>query len=140
MRAIALLLRLYSYAFEFLLSLLTLVLGVIGAISSNELTLALLPWTGASLTHWLTLLGIIGLVCTILAMFGRWRFLFPLWALFVVVILFRGYFFGGYSFTGLAGFKEALWFFFGALLAFAGSLTVFSRRRPPVASGNVRTS
>lgn len=131
MRAIALLLRLYSYAFEFLLSLIVLILGIIGATDGNNLSLEILPWTGASLTHWLTGLGLIGILCTLLAVTGRLRFLFPLWALFVVVMLFRGYIFGSYSFNGSDGFKSALLFFGGAILAFFGSLTIFGRRTPP---------
>jgi hypothetical protein len=138
LRAIWLLLRLYSYAFEFLLSLIALVLGVIGATQGNDLTLELLPWTGASLTYWLTGLGLIGLACTILAITGRLRFLFPLWALFVVVMLFRGYMFGSYTFSGSQGFEQAVLFFVGAILAFIGSVTVL--RRSPVPSRNVRTA
>ena len=128
MRAISLLLRLYSYAFEFILSLIALLLGIIGATHSNSVDLPLLPWTGASLTHWLTGLGLIGIACTVLAVTGWFRALFPLWSLFVVVMLFRGYMFSTYTFNGAAGFKQALWFFLGAILAFIGSLTVFSRK------------
>lgn len=129
MRAISLLLRLYSYAFELVVSLIALVLGIIAATHGNNLNLDMLPWTGASLTHWLTGLGLLGLACTLLAMTGWFRFLFPLWALLVVVILFRGYVFGSYSFGGPEGFKQALWFFLGAIVAFIGSLTVLRRRR-----------
>lgn len=129
LRAISLLLRLYSYLFELVVSLIALALGIIGAMQSNQLSLEILPWTGASLTHWLTGLGLIGLVCTLLAMTGWFRFLFPLWALLVVVMLFRGYVFGSYSFGGPEGFKQALWFFLGAIVAFIGSLTVFRKRR-----------
>jgi hypothetical protein len=121
---------LYSYAFEFILSLICLILGIVGATHSNNIDLPILPWTGAPLTHWLTALGIIGLVCTILAMTGWFRLLFPLWALFVVVMLFRGYMFSSYTFNGPAGFRQALWFFLGAILAFIGSLTVFRRSSP----------
>ena len=138
MRAISLLLRLYSYAFEFLLSLIALILGIIGATQGNNLSLEILPWTGASLTHWLTGLGLIGLACTILAIIGRLRFLFPLWALFVVVMLFRGYMFGSYTFSGSQGFQQALLFFAGAILAFIGSVMVL-RRHPPAPQRNVRT-
>lgn len=132
MRAISLLLRLYSYIFEFALSLVTLLLGIAGASNDNNLSLGILPWTGASLTHWLTGLGLIGMVCTALAIAGRLRFLFPLWSAFVVVMLFRGYLFGSYTFGGAAGFKQALWFFAGAVVAFIGSLTVLRRQPPPV--------
>lgn len=132
MRAISLLLRLYSYLFELVLSLIALVLGIVGATQSNQLNLDMLPWTGASLTHWLTGLGLMGLACTLLAMTGWFRFLFPMWALLVVVILFRGYVFGSYSFAGPDGFKQAVWFFCGAVVALIGSLTVFGRRRETV--------
>jgi hypothetical protein len=130
LRAILLILRLYSYAFEFILSLIAFILGIIGATHSNTLSLELLPWTGASLTHWLTGLGLLGMACTVLAMTGWFRALFPIWSLFVVVMLFRGYMFSAYTFSGAAGFRQALWFFFGAILAFIGSLTVFGSRTP----------
>ena len=119
----------YSYVFEFVLSLIALVLGIIGAIQGNDISMELLPWTGASLTHWLTGLGLLGIVCTLLAVTGAIRFLFPLWALFVVVMLFRGYLFSSYTFGNAAGFRQALYFFGAAVLAFIGSLTVFGRKR-----------
>jgi len=137
LRPISLLLRLYSYAFELLLSLIALVLGIIGATHGNNLSFEILPWTGASLTYWLTGLGLIGLACTILAVMGRLRFLFPLWALFVVVMLFRGYMFSSYTFSGSQGFEQAVGFFLGAILAFLGSLTVL--RRPAIPQRNVHT-
>jgi hypothetical protein len=120
-----------------LLSLIALALGIIGAAQGDNVSLDLLPWTGASLTHWLTGLGLIGLLCTILAVTGRLRFLFPLWALFVLVMLFRGYMFSSYTFSGSQGFEEAVVFFIGAILAFLGSLTVF-RSRSPVPLRNAR--
>jgi hypothetical protein len=119
---------LYSYAFEMILSLIALVLGIIGATHGDNLSLEILPWSGASLTHWLTALGLLGIACTILAITGWLRFLFPLWAFFVVAILFRGYMFSSYSFNGSAGFQQALYFFGAAILAFLGSLTVFRRK------------
>ena len=137
MRAISLLLRLYSYVFEFLLSLVALLLGIVGASYGHNLSLEILPWTGASLTHWLTVLGLIGLLCTFLAIAGKLRFLFPLWALFVVIMLFRGYMFSPFTFSGSAGFKQTLWFFFGAVLAFIGSLTVL-RKPVPSKAGSKR--
>lgn len=128
MRAISLLLRLYSYLFEFVLSVIALLLGMISAMNGNNISLDILPWTGASLTHWLTGLGIIGIVCVLLAITGVFRFLFPLWSLLVVVLLFRGYMFSSYTFAGPQGFRDAVLFFAGAILAFLGSLTVFGRK------------
>jgi len=129
LRALSLILRLYSYAFELVLSLIALVLGIIGATHGNGVSMELLPWTGASLTHWLTGLGLLGIVCTVFAVMGWLRFLFPLWALFVVVMLFRGYMFSSYTFGNAAGFRQALYFFGAAVLAFIGSLTLFGRKR-----------
>ncbi len=130
MRIVSALLRLYSYVFEFVLSLMALTLGIFGATHENAISLQLLPWTGAALTHWLTGLGLIGLLCTLLAATGWFRFLFPLWALFVALALFRGYMFSSYTFSGPAGFREALWFLGGAILAFVGSLFVLGGRPP----------
>ncbi len=130
MRIVSVILRLYSYAFEFVLSLIALTLGIFGAAHGNDIRMELLPWTGAALTHWLTALGLIGIVCTVLAATGWFRFLFPLWALLVVVALFRGYMFSSYTFSGPSGFRQALWFFGAAIVAFIGSLFVLGPRRP----------
>ena len=73
-------------------------------------------------------------LCLELVQADRLRFLFPLWALFVVVMLFRGYVLGSYTFAGEQGFKQALLFFTGAVLAFIGSLTVLHRRLAVAAS------
>jgi len=130
LRLIALILRLFSYLFEFLLAVVLLMLGILDATSGNTLDLGMLPWTGPQLTHWLTGLGLIGLVCTVLAVAGWFRPLFPLWTLFVVVMAIRGYFISPYAFTGPSGFQQALWFTVACLLGFIGSLTIFGGHRP----------
>ena len=130
MRLIALILRLFSYLFEFLLAVVLLTLGILDATSGHALELGMLPWTGAQLTHWLTGLGIIGIVCTALAVIGWFRPLFPLWALFALVMAVRGYFISPYAFSGAQGFRQAIWFTLACLIAFIGSLTIFGNQDP----------
>ena len=130
MRLLGLILRVYSYVFEFFFSVLLLLLGILDASTGNTIELGMLPWKGVELTHWLTGLGVVGVICTVLAVGGWFRYLFPLWALFVFVMLFRGYFLTSYAFSGPAGFREAALLTFAALLAFIGSLTVLGRANP----------
>jgi hypothetical protein len=130
MLAIAWLLRIFSYLFHFVLSLALLALGCVAVLSgAQNLKLDVLPWHGRELNHFLLLAGLVGLLSVILAMTGKFPYLFPLWSLAVVVMLVRGVFLSpAFTFTGPDQFKNALWLAAGALAAFAGSLTVFRRR------------
>ena len=137
MRIVGLILRIYSYIFEFLLSLVLLLLGIFGAANGNTLDLAMTPWKGAQLTHWLTGLGLIGIVCTVLTITGWLRYLFPLWTLFIFIMIVRGYYISPYTFSGSESFKPVLWFTLAAFIAFLGSLTVFAmggKTRKPLRS------
>jgi hypothetical protein len=120
-------LRIFSYVFEILLSLFMMALGTVGG---SQLDLhGLLPWEAPALARWLIILGLIGIVCTVLAITGWFRYLFPLWGLAVVAMLFRGFVFSPYSFDrGLFSFSQSIWVFTLAALAFIGSLTVLWRR------------
>ncbi|MGH9668405.1 MAG: hypothetical protein ACRD9L_28625 [Bryobacteraceae bacterium] len=127
MKAVGLLLRLFGYLFQVLLSL--FLIGIAIAAGSNTLQLGMLPWSGSSLNHWVVGLGILGLLATLLAIVGIIRFLFPLWCLFVLVMLARGYFFSSYRFSGPEEWHLSLWLTAGAVLAFVGSLTIFRARK-----------
>ena len=129
-RAVSRILRIFSYVFEILLSLFMLALGIVGG---DQLDLhGLLPWGPPSLARWLIILSLIGIACTVLAITGWFRYIYPLWALAVVVMLFRGFIFSQYSFDqgGLFTFTQSVWLFVLALLAFIGSLTVLRRSSP----------
>jgi len=129
LRMIAIVLRVYS--FHLILAFLMIgVSAVVWTSGSNNLRLGMLPWTGVSLTHVLFWGGAIALVCLLLAITGWLRFLFPIWALVVLVMMVRGYLFSSYTFKGRTEFEWVLLLLFGALLAFFGSLTVFRSRRP----------
>jgi len=127
LKALGLLLRLFSYLFQFLLSL--FLVGIAIAAGPNTLQLGMLPWSGPSTNRWVLALGIVGLLITILAVAGILRFLFPLWCLFVLVILARGFFFSNFTFSGPGEWHVALWLTAGALIAFIGGLTVFGSRK-----------
>jgi hypothetical protein len=122
--------RAYAYLFEFLLALFLFLLSVVTIASGqNNLNLGMLPWTGASLTWWVFALSIIGMLVVILAITGSLRYLFPLWALLVLILMARGYFFTSYYYPQGEGFSRAVWLTIGALIAFLASLTVFGRAR-----------
>jgi hypothetical protein len=125
-RAVSRVLRIYRYVFEILLSLFMIALGLIGG---SQLDLhGLLPWEPPSLATWLIVLGLIGIVCTVLAVTCWFRYLYPLWALAVVAMLFRGFVFSPYSYDrGLFSFSQSIWLFALAILAFIGSVTVLWR-------------
>jgi hypothetical protein len=131
MRAIAWLLRVFCYLFHTILSLALLGLGVV-AIHSNiaHIKLETLPWEGADLNHWLIGLGLAGLLCVILAVTGKIRFLLPLWSIVVLGMLVRGVLFNSaVSFSGREDFHNWLLLIAGALLAMIGSFTLLGSRK-----------
>lgn len=97
--------------------------------SSNTLKMPMLPWTGTDLNWWLFWGSIVGISSVVLAITGIFRFLFPLWALVVLVLMVRGYLLQPYTFAGRDAFESTLWLIGGALLAFLASLTLFRMRR-----------
>ena len=128
--AILLLLRIYAYLFELALCLLLLGVGLMTvAGGENNLKLGMLPWESATLTRAVLIMGVAGIVCAVLALAGWLRWLFPLWTLFVFVLMFRGYFLTSYSFSSADEFRLAVWLTAGALLAFLASLSLFRRHK-----------
>jgi hypothetical protein len=124
------LLRLFSFLYHFLLSLFLFAIGVLTALSGiDNLKLGMLPWEGAALTRAVFLLGLCGLLITILAIFGRLKVLFPIYAALILVLMVRGFFLSPYMFAGPEQFRGALWLTFGALGAFLSSWTIFQKGR-----------
>ena len=127
--AIGLLLRIFAYLYHVILALLLLGLGIAAlSMGKDNLNLGMLPWEGSRLTQSLLVLGVVGLLCVLLAVTGWLRFLFPLWALLILVLMVRGFFVSAYTFPGEDEFKQAVWLTAGALAAFLASLTLFKRR------------
>ena len=126
LRVIGTVLRIFSYLYHLILSLFLTALGGLTLASGlQNLKLTMLPWTGSQLTWWVFGLGIAGLMITILAITGLFRFFFPLWCLFVFIMMFRGFFLlGAFVFTGRPQFYSILWLTIGALVTFLASLTL----------------
>lgn len=128
--ALVWLLRIGAYLFHLLLGLFLIALGIAGwANGPGNLKLGMLPWKGPSLTWAVLALGIAGIVCVLLAVTGTSRWLFPLWALFVFVMMFRGFFLTGYPFADKGEFHSAIWLTSGAFVAFLASLSLLKRRK-----------
>ena len=121
-------LRAYSYIYHALLALFLLGIATVALLSSNALRIPILPWTGEAATQWVLWGSIFGLLSIVLAVTGIFRYLFPLWALAVLVLLVRGYILQPLPFAGKDDFQTAMLLIAGALLAFLASLTVFNLR------------
>jgi len=123
------LVRIYSYLYYLALALLLLGISLVALLShSHTLNLGMLPWKGTALTYWLLGLGVAGLLAIVLSWIGRLRFMLLLYALAVFVMMLRGYFLSGYSFSGKDEFRMALWMTAGAMLAICGAWSQFRRK------------
>jgi hypothetical protein len=126
----ATILRLYSYLYHVVLSLLLLgISGIAIASDVHTLNLPMLPWKGDELIHWVFYGSMAGLISIVLAVTGIFRYLFPIWTLIVFVLMVRGFLISPYTFTGIDQFYLILGLIAGALLAFIGSLTPFRKKR-----------
>lgn len=126
--ALGFLLRVFACLFGLALSLFLIGLGIVAWMSgSNSFAVGTRFWEGVML-KWIILgVGIVGLASVLLAA-SRLRWIFPLWCLFVLVILVRGFFLSSYKFDGANDFQLALWLTLGAMIAFLGSLGMLRRR------------
>lgn len=127
--AIGFLLRVYSYLFHFILGLFLIGIATVADMSAKPLKMDMLPWEGMTLNHWVLGLGVLAVFCVLLAVTGIFRFLLPLWALFVFIVMFRGFFLTPYDFGSADQFHGAAWLTFGALGAFLSSLSVLENRK-----------
>jgi hypothetical protein len=128
--ALRALVRVFSYLYHGLLTLFLLGISIIALSSGQPLQLEMLPWQGAALTWWLLSAALLGLLSVILAICRKWRPLFFLWSLAVLVLMFRGFFLSHYYFAGPAEFHGALYLTAGALIAAFGAW--FQLRRAPL--------
>jgi hypothetical protein len=129
LKVTGLVLRLYSYLYHSILCLFLLGLGIIATIGgAHNLSLGMLPWKGAELTHWVLILAISGLVSVLLAVTGVFRYLFPLWCLIVVIMMIRGFFLSPFAYSGPDQFRAVVWLVVGAIGAFLSSLQLFKSK------------
>ena len=121
-------LRVYSYIFEAILSLMALAMSAVIAASPHQtIKIGWLPWTPETLGAWLAGAGLLGLLFVALA--RKLPVLVSLFSLGALVVLVRGLFLSSYSFDGLAELQNACYLAGGALLAFLGSIPFPSRAR-----------
>lgn len=111
----------YSYIFHAVLALfLAAVGGLALGTTPQSLQLEMLPWTGTTLAYVVFFGALVGLVSILLAVTGRLRVLFFLWALVVTVMMIKGYFFSGYRFEP-GNVRTAVYLVAGCLLALPGA-------------------
>lgn len=123
--------KFYSYLYHLVLVLFLLGFSLVAFLNGmHNLRLDMLPWTGSALTWWLLYLGLAGLIIIGLAVMRILRVLFLLWTVAVLALMIRGFFFSSYLFDGWTGFKWALLYVVGALLAVVGGWLQF--REAPV--------
>jgi hypothetical protein len=129
LKAFGFLLRVYSYVLHLILSLFLIATALL-ATSGEQLRLTgLLPFNADDIVRGLLVLGVAGLLSTVLAISGIFRYLFPVWVTVALVLTIRGIFFSSYVFPGQHAFEDALWFAFAILGAFFGGLWVLKPRR-----------
>lgn len=123
MGALKAIVRGFSYLYHAILALFLIgVSGLALAVAPQSLHLDMLPWTGSTLTYVIFFGALFGLISVVLAFAGKLRVLFFLWALIVVVLMIRGFFFSGFRFDpGAGGVRTAAWLAVGALIALVGA-------------------
>lgn len=122
------LLRVFSFLFLVPLTLFFLAVGAFALTQGVfNMSLDMLPWTGASLTWWVFGLSLTGAISILLALRKKFRLLYALYALGVFVLAVNAVFRSGYRFDGPSDFYWGLAFCGATLIAAAGAV-VHARR------------
>jgi hypothetical protein len=129
LKALGFITRIYSYFFHLLLSLFLIGVAAIAYSSHQPLTLSMLPFSQEQLVLGTFLLGLIGIVCVLLALARIFKYAFPIWAAYVVYAMVKGYLFSSYSFGSMSAFTTALWMLLAAVIALIGALWTLKPRR-----------
>lgn len=127
------LMRVYSYLFHGLLSLVMVLIALVSWLSgAHALNLLLLPWQGGVLRWLLLVCGLAGLVIVWLATRQMLRVVFLVWSAVVFLALLRGFFFGWVHYLrGPYPLSWALALTLAALAALAGGWLQY--RKPKTA-------
>jgi hypothetical protein len=125
-------LKWYSILAAFVVGLFLTGLGLLSIITrATNMKMEMLPfWKGETLWYGLLSLGLFGLLASLAAATRKVRILLPLFTALALGLTLYGYFLSPvYRFSGAAEAKGVLWFAFGMLGAFFGSLYLFEKRR-----------
>ncbi len=108
-----------------------LAVAAVTVLSGNaNLKLGWVAFSADHLTGWLVGFALTGFLCVLLAIAGQLRILLFLFALVVVILLVKGFFYGfGYSFENSGQVKNALILIGGAFVAFLGAWPTSAPRR-----------
>jgi len=130
LRFIRHLLRVFSYIFLAIHSLVALAMSaVIVASPHDRVKIGWLPWEGESLGAVLAVFGLVGIILVFLAVIGRARILLMFFALISLLILARGFFFTPWHFSRHEDFQNAFHFVLGFLLAFIGAIPMGQNKK-----------
>lgn len=124
MKALNALLRWFAYIYFFLLSALLVGLALVAYQSGmhNINTGGMTSVTGEPLSRLLMAIGLAGIVIVNLAIFGKLRWLLPVFAILAVVTMFRCLFLSSFRFESVSSFRTAVLLFLGGIVAAAGTV------------------
>ncbi len=130
MKFLAVVLRLWSCAFSLLIGLFLTGLGMLIVTTDiHNLDMTMLPWwKGTTLVVMLFVLGLSGILASVLALLSKIKPLLVVFTLVALGVIVDGFFINpAHRFDGKAGALGALWLALAALVAFAGSFAQFCK-------------
>lgn len=128
MAFVGLLFRLFAYAFHFALSVFLIGLAIVVR-GRQTVNLDMVPGAAWDITTRLAVFGGLGLLTLLLALMGKVRWLYFLFALATLGAIVWGYFVNNYRFASEDEFRFALYLSAAALLALIGAWSPM-RRKP----------
>lgn len=131
MRAWNALLRTFASAYHFGVGVFLAGLAAVAYVGGvhNINTGGMTAAAGASLSRDLLLIGCGGILLSILALLGRFRWLFSLYCALAAVTMFRWFFASSYKFSSDTDFRWAIYLFAGAVGALLCSLIPRHRQK-----------
>ena len=128
MEAVKALMRLFSYLFHGLLAIFLIAVSGLALVSGSiSLHLDMLPWSGDTLIYVIFFGSLCGLATVMLAIAGKLRALFFLWALLVAVLLVKGFIFSNYHFAE-GSLETTMLIFLPSLIALPGAWFQLQRK------------
>lgn len=130
MKILHALMRFYSYLFTLFLSVFLTGFGAVAYLSGlHNWKIDTFIWTGEDLSKAMLILGVLGGLSVLMAVFNIFRGLLPVMALIFFGLIVYGFFWQSYRFADAEQFQGILALAAGALVSFLCSLLLFKRRR-----------
>ena len=122
-------LRVFSWLFQAVLSLAAIAVATAALVTSSDLVIPWLPIHGTNQSLFLLGIGIVGLICVVLAVRGTWRILLFLFSIHTLYMLVKGMFLSSFSFSGPTEFRNGVILAICAFFALIGAWPSSSKRR-----------